>query len=767
VFEVSPDIATAAKNLNAEQLSKALRIIAVPTRLLQIGATGVNVPFIAGNLVKDQVTASVISQKPLSTSIANPLNFVKAMFSSVKHDALYDNWVRSGSSYTSFDISRGSAPNTIKSIRSNRNVDSKVKYLVTNPLQILRALEDIVGTTENLTRIQQYSGTKQTFLSEGRTAGDAELLAGAASRTNTANFARKGEFGKVLNSVIPFFNAGIQGARSLRQSFIKDPKGTSLRFAAFVGIPVVTATLWNISNYKRKAAYEDIPEYEKENNIIILPENPVKDEDGYYNAIKIPITPGMSNIMSILRRQVEGAGVNPQESLKVLSDLSAAGTSMELPIDSESARQLAGQITPQGIKLMLEPTLNKNFFTGADIVPSYMTKLPPEEQVKDNTSGTARIIGKTLNTSPLKVENTISSGAAGTGRQILNASDKLLASAGIIPEDQIGGRSVGEDVEKRFIKVKGNENINRMYEAGLTTKQIDKLLEEEKANTAKFSGSREKSPEAPQTIMEKIQLAAKATAKDDYKNVIKAIFTEEVMRKITNDTLIFERKTNINPGTEGYHVDHTIPLSLGGDNSPENLVVYEKEAKAKKDKLEAQLWRQLDNGEITGEEARSQIQAFIDSNGAGTPIVKTGKDYIKSVAEGTDTTADGIEYYKSGAGASVEERANWVKTQIDGFGGTEAEKQAFINDLYDEKILTTGSRGTIAKLKEMGIDVSRYTGTTKGKTSGGKKGAKITVKTPTYKKFKLKTYKPKSIKIAKAPKFKTYTPKKIAIKGMT
>jgi hypothetical protein len=630
-YEVSPDIAAAAKDLNADQLSKALKIIAVPARVLQLGATGVNVPFIIGNLVKDQLTASVISKKPLSTSIINPINFVKALFSAVKHDNLYADWIRSGSSFTSFDIARGSAPSTIASIRSNKNVASKVKYLATNPGQLFRALEDIVGTTENLTRIQQYAGTKNALLKEGRTLADAELMAGAASRTNTANFARKGEYGKVLNAVIPFFNAGIQGARSLRQSFISDPKGTSLRFTAFVGTPIAAATLWNVSNYERKAAYEDIQDYEKEGNIIIMPEKPVKDENGNYDAIKIPITPGLANLGSIIRRQIEGAGANPQEAMRVLSDLSAAGTSFELPTDGDSVRKLANQFTPQGLKLGLEPILNKNFYTGEDIVPSYMTKLPASEQVRDKTSGTARIIGGVLNTSPLKVENFVSSSGAGTGRQLLNLSDRVLANQGVIPQEQVGGRSVTSDIQSRFVKVRGGKKLNDLYEAGLTTKQIDKLLAEEEATAPRFSNSREQSPEAPKTIMDKISLAAKGITVDP-QNTIKAIFTEEVMRKITNDALIFERKTNINPGDNGLEYDHIIPLSLGGDNSPENLLGTDPKIKAVKDKLEKQLWRQLDSGKINKEEAQRQIRQFIADNGVGEPISAKTKDYVASLA---------------------------------------------------------------------------------------------------------------------------------------
>lgn len=778
VFEVSPEIATAAKNLNADQLSKALRIIAIPTRMLQLGATGMNVPFVLGNLVKDQVTASVISKKPLSTSIANPLNFVKAAFESVKHGDVYDNWVRSGSSAsTSFDIARGSAPNTIESIRSGRSVASKIKYVAKNPSQILRALEDVIGTTENLTRIQQYSGTKQALLKEGRTAADADILAGAASRTNTANFPRKGEYGKVLNSIIPFFNAGIQGARSLRQAFTSDPMGTSLRFTASVGLPITAATLWNLSNYERKAAYDDIPEYEKENNIIIMPEKPVKDADGNYNAIKIPVTPGLSNLMSIMRRQVEGVGVNAQEAMKVLSDLTAANTSFELPIDSDSTRQLAGQMTPQAIKLVLEPTLNKNFFTGADIVPSYMKNKPPEEQVRDNTSGTARILGKALNASPLQVENTISSGGAGTGRQLLNLSDRILSSSGKIPEDQVGGRSITEDVKRRFIKVRGGEKVNQLYEAGLNKKQIEKLMEEEKATTAKFSNSREKSPEAPKTILDKIKLASKAITRDP-RNTIKALFTEEVMRKITNDALIFERKTNINPGTEGYHVDHTIPLSLGGDNSPENLVVYEKEAKAKKDKLESQLWRQLDSGEITKKEAQTKIKEFIDSNGAGNPIVKTSKGYIKIVAEGKESKLVKIgDPIKSTLGGQFEitsdtgsvrkinldtpimkpvltGQKDLDKKLISSYKSKLTSRSSQIRDLYESGQITAEQAQKEIAL----IESQRTTASGGAKIGKAKKLTKFTMPkprqsaTPGLTKSKLTTMP--NIKIASIPKFK-------------
>jgi len=212
-------------------------------------------------------------------------------------------------------------------------------------------------------------------------------------------------------------------------------------------------------------------------------------------------------------------------------------------------------------------------------------------------------------------------------------------------------------------------------------------------------------------------------------------------------------------------VDHIKSKWLGGREEISNYQILTNEEHAQKTKLDNALLKQYEAGDITKEEAWKQIQEFNKTLHPKPIAQKTLDKLAGNVVAKQPPEEKGIEAYKSGAGASVEERANWVKTQLDAFGGTKEEKQAFINDLYDEKVLTTGSRGTIAKLKELGIDVSRYTGTTKGKTSGkkAKKGAKITAKKVTLKAIKLKGFKPSKIKIAKPPKIKAYKPKKIAL----
>lgn len=439
-YETLPDVAQAAKNLNSQQLNILGKILSVPTRALQMGAVGYNIPFVLSNLVRDQGTSSVISQKAMKTSIANPLNFVKAFYNAVGHGALYDDWVRSGSSFTQFDIARDQVAPTVEKIFAGRSKSSNIAYKVTHPAELFRAVENIIGRTEELTRIQQFAGTRDALIKEGRTAADAEILGGAASRTNTANFGRKGEWGAVLNGAIPFFNAGIQGARSLVGALTKNPKGTAVRFATTVGLPVATATVWNMANEQRRIAYADIPEYEKENNLIILPPVPTKDENGNWNAIKIPVTPGLSNLMSLVRRQVEGtASISPEGIGKIATDIFTAGTSID-------PSNLLSSVTPQGIKPLLEDTTNTNLFTKQKIVPEYMKSLPADQQVKSDTSQFAKTIGGVLGVSPLRVENFVSTAFAGVGRQL------------------IGKSTVAGEFNRRFFSARGGEGVNKIYD---------------------------------------------------------------------------------------------------------------------------------------------------------------------------------------------------------------------------------------------------------------------------------------------------------------
>ena len=282
-YEVPKGFAEAAKNLNVEHMDILTRILSLPVRLARLGITGVNIPFIATNVVRDQLFSILTSKKALKTSaIANPYNFIKSFLDVAGNKGAYDDFLASGGGSSNFfSVGKDAARVNVKDLaRGNK---SKIVRTITNPFKMLSLIEDTVGVSEQTTRVQQFRGTRQALKEGGKVdpfanPTEAGLKAVQAGRENTVDFAKKGAIGKVLNSVFIYLNAGIQGSRTALRSFKTDPIGTSAKLAATVYTPIAITTLWNTATPERKQAYMDIPDYEKANNLIILPANPVLND---------------------------------------------------------------------------------------------------------------------------------------------------------------------------------------------------------------------------------------------------------------------------------------------------------------------------------------------------------------------------------------------------------------------------------------------------------------------------------------------------------
>lgn len=494
VYKVNPDIAQAAKNLNQTQIGLLGQIFAVPTRIAKAGITGFNTSFIAANLLKDQLFSMVTSGVTRKTSaIANPANFMKSLFETVKHGDLYDEVVKSGAMSTSFDISRNQLPQTVARIRAGKSLKTKALYTVTHPSELFRAVENVIGKSEELTRIQQFRGTKQALLKQGRTAEDATMLAGKAARENTANFARFGEWGKALNGALLYLNASKEGSRSLIRAFKANPVATSAKIATTVLLPSAIITAYNLKDPERKKIYEDIPEYEKESNLIIIPQNAKKDENGNYGVIKIPLPPGLSNFTSLVRRPLEAAnGLDHVKFMDIANPL-LGFSPINLTRDGKiSPSSIASSVVPQAIKPTIEGMTNTDLFTGAPQVSQKYSRLSPGLQAKPNTSGLARILAGKFGISPIKTEAFIKGTFGETGMNILNAADKTAARVGVIPKDQIGGRSFLQSLQRRFSEARGGEMENKQWneENKMTQKDIDErfLLKQEENAQRKAQG---------------------------------------------------------------------------------------------------------------------------------------------------------------------------------------------------------------------------------------------------------------------------------------
>ena len=445
-FETTREMEAAAKALTVEQMGILAKIISTPTRILQLGATGLNIPFVVTNIVKDDITAFINSNRAASISILNPRNYVKSMFGAVKHDDFYKEMVRNAGGGTSFDIAREAPSLSIQKLRHPNY------YTARHPLALLRAVENTIGRSEEFGRLKNYGGTYEALIKEGRTPADAKILAGQASRENTANFARRGSFGRVLNWMVPFFNAGIQGSRQLVRSFENRPKATAAKVGTVIFTPIAVSVAWNLSDPERKKIYSDIPEYDKENNIIIIPPNATQDAKGRWNVIKIPLPPGLSNLGTIVRRSLETAeGLDPIRFGEIATNLITAGSS----VDVTSKNKLASTFTPQLAKPLVEMTTNTNLYTGQKIVPEYLKNKPAELQTRPSVTPIATGIGRLLNTSPLMVENLAQTTMGGLGSQLIGK------------ESPIG------NIQRRFSKAGGGNLLEKVYDDSTKLQSVE------------------------------------------------------------------------------------------------------------------------------------------------------------------------------------------------------------------------------------------------------------------------------------------------------
>ena len=483
LFEVPEGFATAAKNLNQEATNILVKTLAIPVRTARLGFTGVNLPFIATNLVRDQLFANLTTSKVAKTSIANPYNWGKALFDVIKQGGAYDDFLASGGGWsTFFQVGRDQGKETVKQLA--RSTKGKIAISLLNPTKYLSALEDIVSRGEQATRTQQFRGMRQfpNIPVDPFAKPTAEVLqALKAGRETTVDFAKGGAYKNVLNSVFIYLNAGIQGSRTMVRAFQQHPVGTSMKLVSTLYIPVAAATLWDTATPERKAAYQDIDDYERNKNIIILPPNPQKDESGnYIDAIKIPLPQSFSALTIPIRTAIEHlADGNPESIPQALWETVGEVS----PVDISSLGKFASRATPTAILPIVESVTNKKLFTGTPIVPRAKEELPPEMQTRFDTSALMKKAGEILNYSPAKIQNFVQSYSGSVGLQVLNAIDQGMAKAGIIKPEEVGGRGLIADLKHRFRQA-GIGKIEEQFFQETKSLREEAAMRSEKEKTA-------------------------------------------------------------------------------------------------------------------------------------------------------------------------------------------------------------------------------------------------------------------------------------------
>jgi hypothetical protein len=464
-YKTTKEIADAVAGMHEEQLNLALRAMSVPAKLLRTGATGLNVGFAVPNVVRDQLSAAVNSKYggiPIYDFLA------------------YKKWILSGADQSAFfSQERTTLQRTVANVTKSKV--GLIGKIAKNPLELLRAFGEY---SEKGTRIGVFKRAYKGAGKKGLTGFDQTLDAMEQSREATIDFARRGSKMKAANALIPFLNARLQGSIKLLQSFKERPLQSLAIGGGLVTIPTVALFFHN----KQDPAYDEIPDYIKQNNFIIMTGN---DKMPFIKVPKGEIGQIFGNPTEHLLSYMYDTDRQSFYDLSVglLNQLSPVGT--------------YGDVIPTAAKVPMELLANYDTFRKQNIVSPYQKDLPPELQFNNKTSETAKFLGGALKISPAKIEHTIKGLTAGLGTQALQASDaalfgKVPDTANLPVVDRFLGekkdlsktaQKIYEGEEKRKQEVaRNNYAIKQRINKAIDTNDVDLLMEAQKANPDAFKG---------------------------------------------------------------------------------------------------------------------------------------------------------------------------------------------------------------------------------------------------------------------------------------
>lgn len=490
VVRVDPDIAHAVHNWGKQQQDVMNEVLRFSNNVFKYGTTSANVGFALPNFVADQAGSAINSKNVMATH--NPSNFVHSFFMVIgkplnAEDAdILRGYTSANKGQTSINqyTKRASADKMAnKLVNQQSGKPEHIYTMIRHPKQAARELfdatEGVVSITEHLTRIQNYRGTQRVAekkgivgkLSSGSKMDkqDATRVANQAARENSVDFLEMGDYGRVVNSIIPYFNAAVQGNRVMLRNATERPVSFAAKTAALVGVPVAATTIWNTSDPDRHAIYKTIPEYVKETNFVVITPGAkwnaeTKKWDG---VVMMKKPPGFKEFAEPVRRFIEHKADQPDSTMSDFlkdqgGDLAGDFSTALTPIDFSDPNKFLSSVTPQLLKPTAEAILNRNFFQGEEIVRDSMQDQLPADQKYENYSQLTVHLGAMFNTSPLKVDHWIRATFGEVGTNAQNTIDRAITD----DPNAVGGRSLPESITRRFVGPPGgadSEEFNTTY----------------------------------------------------------------------------------------------------------------------------------------------------------------------------------------------------------------------------------------------------------------------------------------------------------------
>ena len=424
-------LAAAAAGVGADQMGTFLRFIAPLSRWYSMARTMLNPEFVITNAVRDFESAQINvlglnSDKKLAIAKAMARDWRKAFMGALRGQSgkansewtkHYQDFQRAGAQVSFWTIEapeagRADLERRINLKRGNKALRALKRLTVPSMRDnvLLSNIERVNLAVDNAIRLAAFVQARK----EGMTTQEAAFL----SKELTVNFNRRGEYGPVLNTVYPFFNAATQGTVRLLQA-MRNPKLLVGLTIGGIGLglimDLVNASLSDEDD-DGELLYDKIPDFRSRRNLHL-----VAGGDGS-DAWAVPLAYGY-NIFPYAGQQLGKIvrGVKSPEA--ALADVGATFLQAYLPTDS---------LVPGLIEPAFEIATNENYF-GNSIYPSDFygnnEYLPDASKYFPSATGMSVEIAKTLNEAT--GGNEVTSGLIDLSPEVIDhVSSFVVGSAG-------------------------------------------------------------------------------------------------------------------------------------------------------------------------------------------------------------------------------------------------------------------------------------------------------------------------------------------------
>lgn len=408
-YELDADLHGAMKGLDTYFAPPVVDVLfGKPARMVRLGATGVNLGFtLITNPIRDAMTLSLQTDYIKSYRLLDSLMrgfWTRTPWGTESQENMKRLWLRSGGDMANLlGLDRKTFQRTVNEALASKKT-RKAMNILGHPIDALR---EVLSVSEAGPRLAEFEAAyKAGEKLYGKGSVSARIMAANAAADVTINFSRMGKYGAVLNQIIPFFNANVQGMARFYRMGRQHPVRAAVKGIGMLTIP--TLVLWD--EHKDEKWYQDLPDW---------------DKYGFWH-FNLGKTSDQEDVILRLPRPFEwgvGFASMPEAVMNYWynKEPDAFKSAMK-----EMFGQLLPPIMPTTVRTPVEVWANYDFFRDRPIDPHWeveYTKASPDLRYSEWTTETAKFIGKTFRMSPRKIEHTIEGLTGGLGEDVIRFAE--------------------------------------------------------------------------------------------------------------------------------------------------------------------------------------------------------------------------------------------------------------------------------------------------------------------------------------------------------